>query len=77
MRGTGSQFTLYLPPSYVVPSRRRDEDRSGSTARDRADAGDLAAPAGDSDSRTMIDVPSLEARRTRREDGARVDDSRS
>jgi hypothetical protein len=29
--GAGSAFTLYLPQSYVVSARRRDEDRPGST----------------------------------------------
>jgi HAMP domain-containing protein/CheY-like chemotaxis protein/signal transduction histidine kinase len=67
--GTGSHFTLYLPQSYVVPVRRRDEERIGATLE--------AELVGNFDVRghTAIAVPSLEARRTRREDGAPVDDS--
>src|SRR5947209_13914843 len=29
--GSGSSFTLYLPQSYVAPTRRRDEERTGTT----------------------------------------------
>ncbi len=68
----GSQFTLYLPQSYVVPVRRRDEERTGSTL----EAELMPDRRGNFEVRGhTIAVPSLEARRTLRNDGAPVDDS--
>ncbi|HSY51257.1 MAG TPA: HAMP domain-containing protein [Thermoanaerobaculia bacterium] len=59
--GVGSAFTLYLPQSYVVPTRRREEERNGSTIE--------AALTPDVSLRHAGDRPSLETRRTRRDDG--------
>ena len=73
--GAGSQFTLYLPQSYVVPVRRRDEDRSGSTLETELTPDVSMRRGDDASGRTMIDVPSLEARRTRSDDGIAADDS--
>jgi HAMP domain-containing protein/CheY-like chemotaxis protein/signal transduction histidine kinase len=72
--GAGSHFTLYLPQSYVVPVRRRDEERIGATLEAELMSGSRGGSF-DARGHTTIAVPSLEARRTRREDGAPVDDS--
>ncbi|HXA19271.1 MAG TPA: HAMP domain-containing protein [Thermoanaerobaculia bacterium] len=72
--GAGSHFTLYLPQSYVVPVRRRDEERIGATLEAELMSGSRGGSF-DARGHTTIAVPSLEARRTRREDGAPADDS--
>ncbi|HXH40207.1 MAG TPA: HAMP domain-containing protein, partial [Thermoanaerobaculia bacterium] len=60
--GVGSSFTLYLPQSYVVPTRRRDEERAGSTLETEL------MP--EVSLRHPDDRPSLESLRTRRDDSA-------
>ncbi|HEX7676981.1 MAG TPA: HAMP domain-containing protein, partial [Thermoanaerobaculia bacterium] len=72
--GMGSQFTLYLPQSYVVPVRRRDEERIGATLEAELTSGSRGGSF-DARGHSTIAVPSLETRRTRREDGAPVEDS--
>jgi CheY-like chemotaxis protein len=61
--GSGSSFTLYLPQSYVAPTRRRDEGM-GST---------LETPTPQIE--MLHDETPVEARRTRREDELPVDDA--
>jgi CheY-like chemotaxis protein len=64
--GAGSIFTLFLPQSYVVPTRRRDEERAGSTMETALTPEFLPRQSA---------APFLEARRTRREDGDAIGES--
>jgi HAMP domain-containing protein/CheY-like chemotaxis protein/signal transduction histidine kinase len=65
--GMGSSFTLYLPQSYVAPTRRRDEG-TGTTLETPAPQIELRH-----DDAATQPAP-VEARRTRREDELPADD---
>jgi HAMP domain-containing protein/CheY-like chemotaxis protein/signal transduction histidine kinase len=65
--GAGSSFTLYLPQSYVVPARHRDEDRPGTTLE--------TALTPEISPRVVDDMPPLEARPERRHGRSSIDES--
>jgi HAMP domain-containing protein/CheY-like chemotaxis protein/signal transduction histidine kinase len=75
--GSGSSFTLFLPQSYVAPTRRREEDRNGSTLETPIAAEIALRRAGDSDAqaRTSSEEPNVVTRRTRREDEGRGEET--
>ncbi|MDP9360484.1 MAG: HAMP domain-containing protein, partial [Acidobacteriota bacterium] len=62
----GSSFVLYLPQSYIAPTRRDDEDRNAHTLE--------AALTPEAGRTGAFDVPSIEARRTRREDESPIEE---
>jgi CheY-like chemotaxis protein len=64
--GSGSSFTLFLPQSYVAPTRRRDEDRTGTT---------LETPITPEISLRRADDSDTQALRTRRDDESRVEET--
>jgi HAMP domain-containing protein/CheY-like chemotaxis protein/signal transduction histidine kinase len=67
---TGSIFTLYLPQSYIAPTRRRDEERTGHTLETALTPEIESRQSGHAGSA----MESLDARRTRRGDEAHLDD---
>jgi CheY-like chemotaxis protein/Skp family chaperone for outer membrane proteins len=74
--GNGSSFTLFLPQSYVAPTRRRDEDRASAMETPIEPAISLRR-ADDSDAKARTSTPEVtkfEARRTRREDDSRAEE---
>ncbi|MEA2328457.1 MAG: hypothetical protein QOE68_3416, partial [Thermoanaerobaculia bacterium] len=74
--GAGSSFTLFLPQSYVAPTRRRDEDRNGSTLETPMEPALRRADDSDMQARTYTDeMTKFEARRTRREDESRAEET--
>src|SRR5947209_8071249 len=72
--GTGSSFTLYLPQSYVAPTRRRDEDRTSTLETPMAPIALRRADDSDTQARTTTPAPA-EMRRTRRDDESRVEET--
>jgi HAMP domain-containing protein/CheY-like chemotaxis protein/signal transduction histidine kinase len=72
----GSSFVLYLPQSYIAPLRRREEGNTLETALtpeiEHREGDNANAPTQWRSG--SFDVPSLEARRTRRGDESGLDD---
>jgi HAMP domain-containing protein/CheY-like chemotaxis protein/signal transduction histidine kinase len=74
--GAGSSFTLFLPQSYVAPTRRRDEDRNGSTLETALEPAIALRRADDSDTQARSpEMQKFETRRSRREDESRAEDT--
>jgi len=76
--GAGSSFTLFLPQSYVAPTRRRDEDRNGSTLETALEPAIALRRADDSDTQARTgstEVTKFETRRSRREDESRIEET--
>ncbi|MGA8807226.1 MAG: HAMP domain-containing protein, partial [Thermoanaerobaculia bacterium] len=76
--GSGSSFTLFLPQSYVAPTRRRDEDRTGSALEPALEPAISLRRADDSDTQARTGSPEVtkfETRRSRREDENRIEET--